>query len=194
MAIIRCGKGHYYDDSKFSQCPHCGIFLDGEDDKTVAMAEPSGDDFNKTLAITAGKTDGRQPAAFVRPTVDEDDKTISLYAETKGEDFIVGWLVCIEGPEKGRDYRLHQGFNRVGRGYNMDVAMVEDSGISREPEFAVVYDEKGNSFYAVQQPAGNAYLNGTTLEGAVPLKTGDVMKTGNTQFEFIAFCREGRVW
>ena len=25
MAVIRCSKGHYYDDTKFSQCPHCGV-------------------------------------------------------------------------------------------------------------------------------------------------------------------------
>ena len=25
MAIIRCDKGHYYDNTKFSQCPHCGV-------------------------------------------------------------------------------------------------------------------------------------------------------------------------
>ena len=26
MAVIRCPQGHYYDDEKFSHCPHCGIF------------------------------------------------------------------------------------------------------------------------------------------------------------------------
>ena len=25
MAIIRCDNGHYYDNTKFSQCPHCGV-------------------------------------------------------------------------------------------------------------------------------------------------------------------------
>ncbi len=26
MAVVRCNQGHYYDDEKFSRCPHCGIF------------------------------------------------------------------------------------------------------------------------------------------------------------------------
>ena len=26
MAVIRCNQGHYYDNEKFSRCPHCGIF------------------------------------------------------------------------------------------------------------------------------------------------------------------------
>ena len=23
MGVVRCVKGHYYDDVKFSECPHC---------------------------------------------------------------------------------------------------------------------------------------------------------------------------
>ena len=25
MSVVRCPKGHFYDDQRFSQCPHCGI-------------------------------------------------------------------------------------------------------------------------------------------------------------------------
>ena len=25
MAVIRCPRGHYYDNQRFSGCPHCGI-------------------------------------------------------------------------------------------------------------------------------------------------------------------------
>ena len=148
-----------------------------DDDKTVAMSQP-----------VAGA------AAGSSYSVEEDDKTISLYAEEKGTDFITGWIVCVEGPERGRDYKLHQGFNRLGRDYRMDIAVMEDQSISREAAFAIVYDDRSNQFFAVQQPGGNAYLNGTALMGAVALKTGDILRTGNSEFEFIAFCREGRTW
>lgn len=195
MAIIRCSKGHFYDNEKFSQCPHCGIFTMEEDDKTVAMpmqttAGPGDDD--KTVAMTPLKL----PAAGAVSPVPaaEDDKTISLYAEEKGVDFIVGWLVCVKGPERGRDYRLHQGFNRIGRDYKMDVAVMEDTSMSREAACAVVYDDRSNQFFAVQQTGADAYLNGDALSGARPLGTGDVIGTGNSEFEFVAFCREGRTW
>ena len=23
MAVVKCSQGHYYDDSKFDECPHC---------------------------------------------------------------------------------------------------------------------------------------------------------------------------
>ena len=29
MAVIRCPRGHYYDDQRFSRCPHCGISTAG---------------------------------------------------------------------------------------------------------------------------------------------------------------------
>lgn len=197
MAIIRCEKGHYYDNEKFAQCPHCGIFAADEDEKTVAVP-PQGmgaeADDEKTVAMrpAAPRTPGTPAAASYG--VEQDDKTVSLYADEKGADFIVGWLVCVEGPERGRDYRLHQGFNRIGRDYALDVVVVDDTSVSREAACAVVYDDRSNRFFAVQQTAGEAYLNGQAISGAVDLKTGDVIRTGNSEFEFVAFCREGRVW
>lgn len=168
MAVVRCKKGHYYDAEKFSQCPHCGIYSDDEDDKTIAF-QPSLD-------------------------LSENDKTISIITDKNGADYIAGWLVCIKGPEKGRDYRLYHGFNRIGRNHNLDVAVMEDSAISREASLAVVYDDRQNQFYAVQQSGGSAYLNGLLLEGTKVIKTGDLIEIGKSEFEFIAFCREGRVW
>lgn len=187
MAVIRCAKGHYYDDVKFSQCPHCGVFAD--DDKTVALkpsSAPAADSDDKTVAM--------RPVAQARPPVTDDDKTVGVYAQEKGTDFIAGWLVCVKGPEKGRDYRLYHGFSRIGRDYKLDVPVMEDPSIARESNCAVVYDGRGNQFYAVQQAGATAYLNGMLLEEPTPIKTGDVIGIGSSEFEFVAFCREGRVW
>ena len=32
-----------------------------------------------------------------------------------GSEPVVGWLVCIEGPMRGVDFRLHDGYNFIGR-------------------------------------------------------------------------------
>lgn len=168
MLVVRCEKGHHYDSEKFSQCPYCGIGSDDESDKTIAF--------------------------HVSPDLSEDDKTISITNERNGADYIAGWLVCIKGPEKGRDYRLYHGFNRIGRDYGLDVAIMEDTAISREASLAVVYDERKNQFHAVPQSGGTAYLNGMLLEGTKDIKSGDLFEIGKSEFEFIAFCREGRVW
>lgn len=167
-----------------------------DDNRTIALSEMVGSGESRSMepaSMPALQSAESRPAA-AGCLVDETDKTISLYEAQKGADFIVGWLVCVEGPERGRDYRLHQGFNRIGRDYQMDVAVMEDSSISREPNCSVVYDDRNNKFYAVQQNGAIAYLNGELLQGAQQLQTGDMIKIGNSALEFVAFCREGRVW
>lgn len=206
MSIIRCARGHYYDNIKFSQCPHCGVFFMEEEDKTMALdfhsslvMEDDGDD--RTVALQSADTyvsdsnDEKTVSYYDNSAgVEEDDKTISSYVEEKGTDFLTGWLVCVKGPERGRDYRLHQGFNRIGRDYSMDVAVMEDDSISREPVCAIVYDDKSNAFFAVQQSGADVFFNGTLLQGAVMLKDGSSFRIGESEFVFIAFCKEGCVW
>lgn len=197
MAIIKCSKGHFYDDAKYSQCPHCGILSEDDDAVTVSMASQrreSDDDKTVALKPLAPADGGMATTPAAGNVVEEDDKTIRYYAEEKGADLIVGWLVCIVGMERGKDYRLHQGFNRMGRDYQMDVPVMDDKSMGREPVCAVVYDDRSNKFFAVQEGGSVAYLNGSVLQGAVELKTGDIIAAGKSQFEFIAFCREGRTW
>ena len=66
MAVVRCPNGHYYDDQKFSRCPHCGIFANMDlnqmkggskrkenDEKTVALSssERSVENFCRTISL-----------------------------------------------------------------------------------------------------------------------------------------------
>lgn len=193
MAIVKCGKGHFYDNSKFSQCPYCGI-IEPDDDVTVCLVPPTDQSVDdKTVALrTDPLSEGN--VQNTENIVDDDDKTVRFYEEQKGVDLIVGWLVCVSGMERGRDYRLHQGFNRIGRDYKMDIPVMDDKSLGREPVCAVVYDDRTNKFFAVQQQGSLAYLNGQVLQGAVEIKTGDIISAGKSLFEFVAFCREGRTW
>ncbi len=188
MAVIRCDKGHYFDNGKYTQCPFCGILIEDE----VTMALPKGppgqwerDDDSKTVAMESG---------FQVSMAEDDDQTISLFMERQKGDPVTGWLVCVSGYEVGRDFRLHQGFNRIGRSYEWDVPLMEDPAVRKAAECAVVYDDKSNCFYAVQQMGGMAYLNGKLLDSSCILNSGDIIKVGESELEFIAFCREGRVW
>lgn len=250
MAVVRCPRGHFYDDEKFSRCPHCGVLAgqaedggtaaghggagsgaggDGRDsgvsggrrkglfrwldrEQTVAYpsqrqsgASASGGpraslddartaafgagrqrqggaslDDARTAAFGAGKQkqagilddertaafgsgestaafpsasglsgfsgEGEHTIALEQAGDDEDGKTIGIYSGARGNDYVTGWLVCLKGPEKGRDYRLHHGFNRVGRGLGMDVAIMDDPAVSRDCHCSVVYDGVGNRF------------------------------------------------
>ena len=343
MAVIRCSKGHYYDDTKFAQCPHCGVLpaiepekpvkakrfsffrkeapaqqqaapaapvspelsqfsgqggpavtgdyddctvglsqmpggMPKDDDRTLAFDSGAGtggsgygdddnrtiafgsgagtggggygdddnrtiafshrpetggggysEDDNRTVAFSHGSTgsineDDNRTVAFSRPDAEkqgsgqmagstppapaktarevkpsapvkaEPVKMQSAPAETfplSPAQYVAGWLVCVKGMWKGRDYRLYKGFNRMGNRQGADIPLPEEL---KETVCALVYDDRSNSFYLVQQSGDSVYLNGSEVKGSVQLNTGDRIKAGEAEFEFIAFCREGRSW
>ena len=125
---------------------------------------------------------------------EDDQRTVGFFSGAKGNDYVTGWLVCVEGPEKGRDYRLHHGFNRIGRSVSMDIQVLDDPAVTRENHCSVVYDERKNQFSVIPSSGALTYCNGQLLTEPKPLNTGDEISLGNSRFEFIPFCREGKVW
>ncbi len=201
MAVIRCSQGHYYDDEKFSRCPFCGVQIDlsalsagkaaeakrpEDDGKTVAasaLMDGAGDQWDRTVSISAAQG-----------VPDDDQKTIGIYSDARGNDPVTGWLVCVSGPERGRDHRLYHGFNRIGRGYGSQISIEADPTISRKNQCAVVYDKKSNTFFLTPTEGNQVCLNGEVLKMPQEIRTGDQIGIGQSVYEFVAFCREGRVW
>lgn len=169
MAIVKCHNGHFFDNERYAECPICN---------------------NDYL-----QTDKKGETVWLNPTeVTDEGLTIGVYSDFHGNDFVTGWIVCVDGPDKGRDYRLHQGYNRVGRGMNMDICPENDLLISRSNHCSIVYEEKKNQFYFIPEPGQISYLNQNLAETVSQLKTGDTFQIGKSEFEFVAFCREGRRW
>jgi len=82
---------------------------------------------------------------------------------------VVGWLVGIDGEGKGNDYRLHSGYNRIGRGENMDIPLT-DKRISREAALEIAYDSLSNAYFA-NSGGGKclSYINRKLLMGTQAL-------------------------
>lgn len=211
MPILRCPQGHYYDSVRFSSCPHCGISIqaDGsaeEGKKPAGKPEKSRGglfgwlDRDKTAALSPDKAlpkeEERTIALESAKTcpADDDAKTVGFYSGAKGNDYVTGWLVCVAGPEKGRDYRLHHGFNRIGRDPGMDIQIADDPAVTRNNHCSIVYDDRRNQFSLVPQSGALTYYNDSLLAKAQILQMGDLIQMGNSTFEFIPFCRKGRVW
>ena len=213
MAVVRCNQGHYYDDEKFSRCPHCGIFAGVEekkgknvekkgffsaftrskdDSKTVAKHESNYTDNRPMEDTVTVSLESVEKAPVKKPS--DDGKTIGMFSATKGNDYVTGWLVCIDGVEKGRDFRIRHGFNWIGRDYDMDVILQSDISVSRQKHCAIVYDDRGNSFSIVPNAGNELYKNGQPIHEPESIKTGDIIRVGMQNYEFIAFCREGREW
>lgn len=52
--------------------------------------------------------------------------------EVVGFSPTVGWLVCVESPARGTDYRIRAGYNFIGRAEHMDICVRGSRKIRRE--------------------------------------------------------------
>ncbi len=126
---------------------------------------------------------------------DEDQKTVGDMKQRMGIEPVVGWLVCIEGKEKGTDYRLWGRINTIGRGEKNDVCIKSDMSISKENHARLGYDPKNNRFRLIPaSSANNIYLNGDVVDIPTPLKAFDVMEFGETKLVFVPLCCESFSW
>lgn len=200
--IKRCSNGHWYDTSVNKTCPHCkqeseklkiGLNDVEEDDHTISIAEAGlslGDELSAVIGSAAGISIN-EAADFEY----DDDKTISFGFFGMGDvQPVTGWLVCMTGEERGKDYRLHMGKNFIGRSPAMDVVLVDDKTISREKHCSVIYDPKEDMFYLSTEGSNFVYLNEELLETAKELKENDKIRIGHTTLIFIPFSRGKRRW
>jgi hypothetical protein len=108
---------------------------------------------------------------------------------------VVGWLVCIEGPDRGRDFRLRSAKNFIGRASNMDVCVAGDESVSREKHAVVAFDPEEKKFWLLPGDAqGLVYLNGSIVHTPAPLRGDDIVKVGQTKLMFIPFCGDRHQW
>jgi hypothetical protein len=110
-------------------------------------------------------------------------------------DPVVGWLVCLEGPDRGRDFRLHGEKNFIGRSPIMDVCVPGDDTISREKHGVLIFDPKKQAFWVLPgESAGLVYLNGEIVHSPTPINRDDVLELGQTKLVLIPFCGDKYTW
>ena len=188
MPMKPCGKGHFYDDSAHSTCPYCGVDLNIG--ATVGVSQSVSTQAEAEASVT--RAAGRASA----PPQRDDGVTRHVWAEKLGGiDPVVGWLVCIEGPDKGRDFRIHSERNFIGRAPTMDVSIAGDASISRENHAVISYNPKKNRFsLAPGDSRGLVYLNDDEVLSAEVLTAYDMIELGSTKLLFVPFCSDSFRW
>ena len=136
------------------------------------------------------------PSSYHNPSDSSDSgKTVGIYRKATGFNPVVGWLVCIEGTQKGKDYRIYDGVNTIGRDERMDICLRGDISISRENHAKLGYDKKHNSFHIIPvEGAETIYLNDEPVYVPMVLKNNDIIEIGVFKLRFISFCDESFVW
>ncbi|MEG1547323.1 MAG: FHA domain-containing protein [Clostridia bacterium] len=169
----RCPNGHYYDDTLYSCCPYCK----GEE---------------KTCAQTMPFRDGPEVMASANSAI---DKTIRVIVKETGIDPVTGWLVCVDGSDKGCDYRLHGGNNFIGRSPEMDICIKGDESISAMNHASVSYDFRHKNYYIAMGTGKEiVYVNDEPLSGTRTLIRFDKIEIGGTTLLFVPLCGEDFSW
>lgn len=212
MEMRKCENGHYYDASVNMSCPYCGMVTGGatmplSDDmmgnmdsgKTLPLGAMDAGS-NATMPLGSGMPDSigaTLPLDYngggVEP--DDDGRTVAIIKDKMGIDPVVGWLVCINGEEKGRDYRIHADNNFIGRSERMDICIRGDETISRENHAIISYDMIDKIYY-FSPGDGRSIVryNGKALFQTTQLNSHDHIIIGKTELVFVPFCTEDFTW
>jgi FHA domain len=118
-------------------------------------------------------------------------------AVAKQLDPVVGWLVVVEGPGKGRSIEIGIGSNSIGRDARQKIALnFGDETIHREKHAMLIFDPKSAHFFL--QAGGDSrnltYIGDSLVLSPVELKGGEIIVVGQTKLAFVAFCGPDFNW
>ena len=145
---------------------------------------------NVTIPVQGANSSAAGITPFSSPTVAANDLNPGAVASEP----VVGWLVCVEGPVRGVDYRLHDGYNYIGREEG-DIHIQGDNAISRQKHAMVAFYAPRKTFYVGPADGRNIIeLNGEPVFNSTEVKSYDVIKIGNTKLMLVALCGDKFNW
>ena len=175
---------------------------EGDDDITVPLLAPNRfynreknagqkEDDDITVAL-------RSPNRFYASgngTLQDEDEERTMAILPGQRTRVTGWLVCVEGELKGRDFRIHEDNNWIGAGDKNDICLRGAGNVSVQNHCSIIYDRVNIHFFLVGGNGEKTRLNEAPL-GSRPavINKGDRLRIGDCVFEFIPFCMENHVW
>lgn len=216
MSKVCCSKGHYYDPTKHTTCPYCGVAIDDFQVHTSSSSNPYGntmpqaggyiDSIGKTMPQGFSGPDsnlqGFVPDPIGRtmpkdmPNQVDNFKTVAMGVASSSEiEPVAGWLICTNGKLRGKDFRILAGRNKIGRDASNDICLPTDNTLSREEHANIIYDPVNNKFYVTQGSSrGLVYVNDQLVISDAQMQNYDRIKLGNVELVFIALCDEKFRW
>ena len=211
MAIKTCPNGHKYNSDDNDTCPYCERTANG------GSFEWSEFDDNSSMSLKTEPLINRSVNAFEETLRTEplpsqgfnytDSRTMPITtpeanSNTEKNEYrrqpVVGWLVCIEGPDKGKDFGLHGAKSTIGRSPESSIVL-SDPKISRKgfPALIVYDDRKSHRFYITSGDASstnNVELEGNMLLGQSVIDPYNEIRIEDTVLVFVPFCGTDFYW
>ena len=107
----------------------------------------------------------------------------------------VGWVICIKGCCKGQDFRLHTGWNYIGRSSENEIC-IPDPQVGKVNMCKIAYDNRGRSFVVApgESTRNLTYIGNTPLLMPQKIDAYDVITVGDTELMFVPLCGEHFAW
>ena len=167
MSLTRCPEGHLFSSRRYGNiCPYC----------------------NKAVVLSNNKNQSEDAEGNY-------NENMPYLGDLEVMDPVTGWLVCIEGPSKGRDYRILTEKNFIGRADGMDIQILGDNHIAKRNHAILVYDpKKRNTLILPGDSQGLVYVNDEAVYSPLELSEYDTIEMGKSKFLFIPFCGKNFEW
>lgn len=212
MEFKQCERGHFYDPSVTPVCPQCQVEGNASDFASYGATTPPGE-FNVSSGVSNSFRNyseatlppnkgngGFSPSDFndsYENNLDIPDGPTQppVIAGVAGFAPVVGWLVCIDGPAHGMDYRIRPGYNYIGSSEHNDIYISGDKKISRDRHAMIAYDhEERVFFFGPADGKSIVRLNKKMVMIPEALKAYDVITIGTTKLMFVPLCGEKFNW
>ncbi len=202
MEIVRCEKGHFYDAEANSTCPQCSAEAGGGGMPTYTQAAmgygataPAGA-MGETMAVEnpSGLFQAGPSASNGVEDYDGATQPVNM-GGIAGFSPVTGWLVCVDGPARGTDYKIKAGYNYIGRGEDMDISIQGDQKIGRERHALIAYDQEEKVFFFGPADGKSIVrLNGKMVMTPMQVNSHDEITIGSTKLLFIPLCGDKFDW
>ncbi|MBZ5657657.1 MAG: FHA domain-containing protein [Acidobacteriia bacterium] len=158
-----CASGHQMEES-WEVCPYC---------QKTGYAVPQ-------APLPKTRIESDTGGASTAPTVGITRKTVLISDKRKSP--VVGWLVAMNGDQKGEDFRVREGQNTLGTSLDAEIVL-KDSTVS--DKHASIRYKDGKFFLTDLDSTNGTYLNdGKETIAREELKDGDVVRVGEVTLKF----------
>jgi FHA domain-containing protein len=202
VADKRCENGHFIDES-WDLCPYCPADSSESEipivrpARAVAPAEPA----PARPAPAAPPSGARRevppapPAPASQPPMERTVAVPKLSAADASQvkRYVVGWLIGLNGVNRGESYPVRIGRNVLGRDRRSDIIVSDEQASSHHAD--LVFRPEERRFILMDHNSTNGtYVNEMEIEPRKDLSGKDVIRIGSQKFLFIPLIHDGFYW
>jgi hypothetical protein len=160
-------------DEGWADCPYCV--------KTGYRSGPAGDLGKTRPEFGDTQPEGKAPSAAASAAAAYDPrKTVPLPSIKRAP--VVGWLVAMNGTQKGEDFRLRDGKNTLGSEPGAEI-LVQDPAVSSR-HASINYKDGKFVITDLDSTNGTFVNDAEEAVSRIDLKDNDLIRVGETTFKF----------